>query len=225
MKSLSLARVLPVLDTGAPPKLEARPELHLVPPVEIEEYAADFMSDPLPEAPAEPVVDRWQEGYEAGVAIGLAQAQAEAQAAAHAAAQDQSASIENAIAAARAQWVTEESDRIASGVLKALGVVESEICSVAERILAKVAAHSVRQRALGQFVQAVQTLLRDGEAGIVTVHAPGDLVAALNARLGSIASLEFVAHDAAEVWVRSGPTLIETRLGSWKSDLFGGEAA
>jgi len=216
MKSLSLARVLPVLENFDAPRLEParveapRPELHIV--------AAEEEPEPaLPEAvdDGEAAQRQWQEGYEAGFAIGRAQAQAEIV--------DQDILLRDAVAAARAEWLAEESERLATGVEKALGHIEREICAVAGRVLAKLATDRMLERALSEFSGHVKTLLRDGEAGVVTVHAPADLMERLQQRLGGVGSLEFVAHDGAEVWVRSGATMIETRLGAWRSSNFGGE--
>lgn len=221
MKSLSLARVLPILENFDAPRLDAsrfetpryepppRPDLHVVP-------AEEPMFDPVSMVDAAEENQRhWQDGYEAGVAIGRAQAQSELA--------DQDVLLRDAIAAARAEWLAEESERIASGVEKALGVIEREIGAVAGRILAKLARDRQLERALADFSGHVKTLLRDGHAGVVTVHAPEDLVEQLSQRLGSVGSLEFVAHQGAEVWVRSGATMIETRLGAWRTDHFGEE--
>jgi len=215
MKSLSLARVLPVLENFDAPRLEApryeapRPDLHVV----------DF--DP-PACEPSPVIDdaeanqrHWQEGYEAGVAIGRAQAQSEAV--------DNDVLLRDAIAAARAEWIAEESARIETGVEKALGYIEGEICTVASRVLAKLASDRMLERAVNDFAGHVKSLLRDGLAGVVTIHAPHDLVGRLQERLATFGCLEFVTHDSAEVWVRSDATMIETRLEGWRSDHFGGE--
>jgi hypothetical protein len=213
MTSLSLARVLPILDSPGTSQLRlepARPELHVVAP----EYFESPEPDPEPsfeEAAPEPVEDRWQEGYEAGLALGRAQSQSEEA--------EREAAIAAAVEAARAEWIAQESERIASGVEKALGVIEGEICGVVERVLARVIEKGTRAQAMAQFADAVRALLREGEAGVVTVHAPQDLIEALQARLGSLPTLEFVAHDGTEIWVRSGPTMIETRLGAWRAGL------
>jgi hypothetical protein len=215
MKSLSLARVLPVLENFDSPRLEAprfeapRPDLHVV----------EF--DPPPYEPGPVIEDpeanqrHWQEGYEAGVAIGRAQAQAEAV--------DHDLLLQDAIAAARAEWLAEEASRIETGVEKALGYIEGEICAVAARVLTKLASDRMLERAMSDFAGHVKSLLRDGQAGVVTVHAPEDMIGRLQEKLGALGCLEFVTHDSAEVWVRSGATMIETRLEGWRSDHFGGE--
>ncbi len=219
MKSLSLARVLPVLDSfdfqhsklaRLPPLTHdtPRPELHVVDP-----------AHPWPDAPPEEdLVERdqrnFQEGYEAGVAVGRAQAQAEVV--------DHDVLLQDAVAAARAEWLRQESERIALGVERALSHLQGEICTVAARVLAQIADEAMRDRALGEFCANVATLLRDGQAGIVSIHAPTDLIGRLEARLGALATLEFVAHDSAEVWVRCGATMIETRFDAWRSDHFNG---
>jgi hypothetical protein len=215
MKSLSLARVLPVLENfDAPrreaPRLEAmRPDLHVV----------DFLQPESPLAPlhdpAEDNQQHWQEGYEAGVAVGRAQAQSELL--------DHDVMLQDAIAAARAEWLAQESERIASGVEKALGIIETEICDVAARVLSQIVTETRRREAIAEFSRNVRMLLRDGEAGVVTVHAPEDLIACLEEKLGSLGSLEFVAHESAEVWVRSGATKIETRFDAWRAEAFTGE--
>lgn len=215
MKSLSLARVLPILENFDAPRLEAprfeapRPDLHVVD----FDFPADEPSPVVDDAEANQ--QHWQDGYEAGVAIGRAQAQSEIV--------DHDILLRDAIAAARAEWIAEESTRIETGVEKALGYIEGEICAVAARVLTKLASDRMLDRAMQDFVGHVKSLLRDGLAGVVTIHAPDDLMASLKDRLSAFGCLEFVAHDSAEVWVRSGATMIETRLDGWRSDHFGGE--
>ena len=219
MKSLSLARVLPVLESFEVqhPKLAclsplsqetSRPELHVVEP-----------SLAWPEsAPVEDLVERdrrnWQDVYEAGVAVGRAQAQADVV--------DHDLLLQDAVAAARADWLAQESERIALGVERALSHLQGEICTVAARVLSQIADEAMRERALAEFSAHVATLLRDGQAGIVSIHAPADLIAQLEARLRLFATLEFIAHDSAEVWVRCGASMIETRFDAWRSDHFKG---
>jgi hypothetical protein len=229
MKSLSLVRVLPVLETFESQRREpsrtegarldalrqdlARPELRVI---DDEESVAVAKSG---EHTAEVDQRHWQEGYESGVSVGRAQAQAEML--------DQDAMLRDALAAARAQWVAQEGERIASGVEKALAFMESEICTVASRILSQITKESVRARAIAEFSSHIRSLMRDGAAGIITVHAPQDMIAcltkSLGAILGSLDSLEFSPHEDAEVWVRSGATMIEMRLGTWRTDNFSGE--
>ena len=102
-------------------------------------------------------------------------------------------------------------------------IIEGEICTVASRVLAKLASDRMLERAMNDFAGHVKSLLRDGLAGVVTIHAPHDLVGRLQERLATFGCLEFVTHDSAEVWVRSGATMIETRLEGWRSDHFSGE--
>lgn len=228
MKALSLARVLPVLETFDSQRRDAssmeasrldvlrqdlaRAELRV-----IETEDAD-MAAAQAESSAEAGQRQWQEGYEAGVSIGRAQAQAEML--------NQDATLRDSLAAARAEWVMHEGERIASGVEKALAFMQSEICTVASRILAQVACDSMRARAIAEFSVHVRSLMRDGAAGVITVHAPQDLIArlteSLQATLGSLESLEFSPNESAEVWVRSGASMIEMRLEAWRTDHFSG---
>ncbi len=229
MKFLSLASVLPVLDTFEsqrrdPSRTEAsrlealrqdlsrsdiaRPDLRIIEPDASGNVADAAAADQR----------HWQEGYEAGVSVGRAQAQAEAL--------DQDASLRDALSAARAEWVVQEGERIASGVEKALAFMEAEVCAVATRILSQITNEAMRARAIAEFSTHVRSLMRDGAAGVITVHAPQDMIASLKHGLGSVLgsldSLEFSPHDAAEVWVRSGATMIEMRLETWRTDNFGG---
>jgi hypothetical protein len=228
MKSLSLARVLPVLETFESQRREASPtealRLDLLrqdlarPELRVIEAEAAGVAAELSESSAEADQRQWQEGYEAGVSIGRAQAQAEML--------NQDALLRDALAAARAEWVAQEGDRISTGVEKALAFMESEICAVASRILAQIANESIRVRAIAEFSSYVRSLMRDGAAGVITVHAPQDLIAQLTKRLeatlGSLDSLEFRPHESAEVWVRSGASMIEMRLEAWRTDHFSG---
>ena len=215
MKTLSLARVLPVLNSFesqqfGPPRSETpRPDLHIV------ESFGEETDAPFAEDRAELDQRQWQEGYEAGVSVGRAQAQTEMF--------DQDVLLRDAVSAARAEWLAQESERIAAGVEKALGHIEGEICAVATRILAQIVCEAKRAGAVTEFTAHIRKLLRDGEAGLVTVHAPDDLVEDLAQRLGFLGVVEFVAHDGAEVWVRSGATMIEARLDQWRLDHFSEE--
>jgi len=219
MKSLSLARVLPVLDSFEShlPKLSRlpslahvtpRPELHVVEPSCSGETSTAFVDLAARDQ------GNWQEGYEAGVAVGRAQAQANIL--------DHDVLLRDAVAAARSEWISQESERIALGVERALTHLQDEICTVAMRVLSQISDEAMRERSISEFCMHVATLLRDGQAGIVTVHAPADLIGQLQARLGAFASLEFIVRDTAEVWLRSGATMIETRFAAWQCDHFKG---
>ncbi|MDB5642864.1 MAG: uncharacterized protein JWN07_2181 [Hyphomicrobiales bacterium] len=218
MKSLSLARVLPVMESFGSPRPQIarldpliqeapRPELHVVESVEPWPAAAE-------DDPAERDQHHFQEGYESGFAVGRAQAQAEII--------DHDVLLRDAVAAARAEWLGEESERIAVGVEKALAYLQGEICTVATRVLAQITSEVMRERTVSEFCASVAALLRDGKAGVVTIHAPDDLIGRLESRLASLGTLEFVAHDSAEVWVRCGATMIETRFDAWRSEHFKG---
>ncbi len=207
MKSHSLAHVLPVMES--PPAYRAEPprkDLHLVANNEPSFHGA--LEEAVCVAEEE---DRWQTGYEAGLAAARSEALEQVR--------EAEKRMAAAILAARAQWVAEEGVRLAEGLQKALAFVEGEICAGAERVLSRVVEQGLRARALSEFAAAVRLLLRDGQAGMVTIHAPADLVAVLEKRIGEHASIDFIVHDAAEVWVRSGQTMIETRLSAWQADI------
>lgn len=210
MKPMPLTHFLPVLEAPKPRQLEApRVDLHLV------------SSRPDPEPEPEPVglfaefqqpaEDPYEEGYLAG--WDAAQADAEQRRL------EEEARFEQRLADARLAWTKEQGDLIASGVQKALGAIERGICDSAERILKQVIDAALRERAVSEFADSIRQLLRDGEAGVVTIHAPLDLIEGLEGQLAGVGSIEFVENPGAEIWVRVDQTLIETRFSTWRSAL------
>ncbi|MDB5509243.1 MAG: hypothetical protein JWL93_1712 [Hyphomicrobiales bacterium] len=219
MKPMPLTHFLPVLDASAtrelaprqiePPRLPEmlRNQLHLV--------ASNVLPAPQAELEPEPA-DVAQEAYDRGFEEGRVAAAFEA-AALRA---EEEARFEERMAAAREEWCREQSGHLATGVEKALGMIEKTICEGAERVLKQVVEESLRMRAVQEFTDSITRLLRDGDAGVVTVHGPADLIEALRPHIEPLsATIEFNESDGAEVWVRVDQTLIETRLAAWRGDL------
>lgn len=206
MKPMPLTHFLPVLDAHKSRQIEApRKDLHLVPakPVRHEEALPDRRNS---EAAAYELGFReGRESFEAGEKERLA---------------GEEERFAERLASAREAWTQDQGSLIANGVVKALGVIERGICEGAERILKQVIDEAMRERAMAEFAESIGHLLRDGEAGVITVHGPADLLVALRTRLlphgGTVA---FNEHDSPEVWVRVDQTHIETRFGAWRSSL------
>ncbi|MBX9738503.1 MAG: hypothetical protein K2X62_00435 [Beijerinckiaceae bacterium] len=215
MKPMPLTHFLPVLD--ARPRQMDPPRLLELPRADLHLVANNMLPEPEPEFEMPPLTaSEYDRGYDEG------RAAAEAEAADRMAAEEArvEARIEARLAAARAEWCQQQADLLTSGVDKALTVIEASICEGAERVLRQVVEASLRARALQQFTEAVGRLLRDGEAGVVTVHGPCDLLDALRPMLEPLcATVDYNENDGAEVWVRVDQTLIETRFASWRGDL------
>lgn len=209
----NLAHLLPVMDAPSQPRSEtlfaAAPPLQLV-------AKNDFILAPVADEFGDEDVsanppDRFQDGYDTGYALGLSQGRAQVQA--EMAGKD--VAIEAYIAQARDQWTKEQAQKIGEGIAKALKIIEDEVSACVERCLQQMVDAQLRGRALQDFSLAVRDLLRFGAAGVVTVHAPRDLIMSLSDLLKDCPTLEFQESDQPQVWVRSGATLIEARLEAW----------
>jgi hypothetical protein len=213
----NLAHLLPVMDA---PSL-AKTDVSYAPPPPLQLVANnDFILAPIlneqsDEFSSETISDRFQEGYDTGYALGLSHGRSQVKA--ETAGKD--VAIEAYVAQMRSQWTAEQSQKIADGITKALKIIEAEVSVCVERCLQQMLDEQLRARALQDFSLAVRDLLRFGAAGIITVHAPDDLIHPLKALLRDCPTLEFETSDQAQVWVRSGATLIEARLDSWAKSL------
>jgi len=213
----NLAHLLPVMYA---PTLDrtglsnpSAPSLQLV--AKNEFILVPVMDDHSDDLSMETVTDRFQEGYDTGYALGLAQGRAQVQA--ETAGKD--VAIDAYVAQIRSQWTIEQSQKISDGILKALKIIEDELSACVERCLRQMVNEQMRGRAMQDFSVAVRDLLRFGAAGIVTVHAPEDLILPLKALLKDYPTVEFETSNQAQVWVRSGASLIEARLDSWANSL------
>ena len=202
MKSLPLARILPELETGnAHQSTAVRREFQLV--------QRQFPEKPVEACEPEPLAQQpergdWASGYEAGLTAARSEFAAIAA--------EREAILAEAIENARAQWIAQESSRIVAGFEKALTVVQSEICIGLEQVLSKILKDEFHARALERFSQSVRMLLRDGDCGKISIHAPKDLSELLHRQFAEIACVEIHESNEAEVWVRAGSAFIETNL-------------
>lgn len=202
MKSLPLARILPELETvNANHSTAVRREFQLVQRQTPEERIEACEPEPLAHQPER---GDWASGYEAGLTAARSEFAAIAA--------EREAVLAEAIENARAQWVAEESSRIVAGFEKALTLVQSEICIGLEQVLSKILKDEFHARALERFSQSVRMLLRDGDCGIITIHASKDLSVVLKRQFSGIACIEIQESDEAEVWVRAGHAFIESNL-------------
>ena len=210
----NLAHLLPILDSSGLTRDETSPpSLQLVASNEFLDTTPVFAQTDV--SVSHVPIDRFQEGYDTGYAIGLAQGRSQVMAE-HA---GQSVAMEAFVATARAQWTEDQSQRIADGIAKALQVIQDEISTCVEICLRDLLQDNMRAQALTEFSSRVRELCTLGDAAIVTVHAPTDLVKSLRERLHNFPSIEFQTSETAQVWVRSGATLIEARLAPWFSAL------
>jgi hypothetical protein len=206
MKPMPLTHFLPVLDAHKARQIEApRKDIHLVPakPARHEESLPDRRNSEA--AAYELGFKEGCESFEAREKERLA---------------DEEQRFAERLASEREAWTRDQGSLIANGVVKALGVIERGICEGAERILKQVIDEAMRERAMAEFAESIGHLLRDGQAGAITVHGPGDLLAELQTRLLPLGgTVEFNEQEGPEVWVRVDQTHIETRFGAWRTSL------
>ena len=149
-----------------------------------------------------------REGYEAGLAKARAQAAVESEAAGRRA------------AAERAHWVESESRQLAVKFETAFAAIAAAVCDQLAVTLRPVVFDAVVRRAIDTMAREIRALLADGEAAVVKICGPEDLIAAIGAKLQDCAArIEFLQSPDADAVAVCNQTRIETRLAAWRSRL------
>jgi hypothetical protein len=190
----------------------------------VAQFLVDFGSKPLPEVVVdvlplrEPgiseqdLAERVDEAYVRGVEEGRRAAEEEIAIRR----EDQKLATQQAIEAARAAWADEIGPHMAAQIGSAFEALQQQIADAAERVLMPFLAKAARDEALRQLRNTVDGLLANNPGISLEISGPEDLLNYIRASLpASIASASFVVTDTADVQIKAGASLIETRIAAW----------
>jgi hypothetical protein len=186
--------------------------------------APAFEFDEEPPAPTVDVDELVREAEERGFERGRGEAMAESEEASAAAAQSFDEQLQAQVEAARAQWAEEEGARLADRLDLAMTELRDMIATHTADILQALVAPAVRERMVGEVVQAIETLTRQDATMLLRVEGPADLLEAIRKALsGRVRSLDLVQAEGPDVKVIAQDTIIESQLGAWVSSHHEGE--
>lgn len=124
------------------------------------------------------------------------------------------------LAIQRERWAQQEAQQISSQIGTAIGNLESLLSESAARILASVIPEALRQNAIAEFREALDTVLSGDVSTLLKITGPEDILQALREG-GKLPEgiIEFVPSDAVEVTLVADHTRIETQFSSWAERL------
>ncbi|MBA1154726.1 hypothetical protein [Microvirga mediterraneensis] len=178
-------------------------------------------SEPSPEPPQPPIVDR-----QAEIAASIeARVRAEEREIAR-------KELEDVLAAEkirhledmneqRAIWVEQQAQQLSDQISTAVGRIEGDLSEKVANILRPFLAEAYRQQALAEFKEVLTTLLSGNDARLLNVSGPEDLLVSLQASLGNSGRLiEVTPSEHVEVSATAQDTLAQTQLSAWSARLF-----
>lgn len=191
----------------------------------VAQFLVDFGSKPAPEVvtdellvPLVPsiseaeIAERVDEAHARGIEDGRRAAEEEA----GVRLEEQALATQHEIAAARASWIDETAPQIAAEIGSAIEAMEDRIAAAVERALRPFLAQAARDEALRQLRATIAGLIATSPGITIEVSGPEDLLDAVRASLpASAAAASFVAKDTADIQIRAGTSLIETRIAAW----------
>lgn len=126
------------------------------------------------------------------------------------------ARLEDELAAARATWCAEESERLAGLIGAGFDAVEERIGEALAAILRPFVQGAARARALDELARRVRALLRAGAAGpAITITGSGDLAAALRARLADVPGIVLADGPESDLRITCDDSVLQTQLSGW----------
>lgn len=167
----------------------------------------------LPGGPdgASEVEKRITDAHALGVLEGRAAAQVENDKALAA----QAAQFERKLAAERQKWSADQGARLGEAVARTMQDLEQRLADQVARVLKPFLAERIQKKAAENLALCLNGMLSKGEYAKVTISGPGDLLSAVEAKLGTFDGISFVTTEGADVIVSADETILETRIGAW----------
>ncbi|EAU41775.1 flagellar motor protein [Fulvimarina pelagi HTCC2506] len=163
--------------------------------------------------------------YDEGRSEALAEAEADREAAIEAAVEEERTAAEerqkSAIEAARAEWAEAEGERLAAALADQTARLSEAMRKTLSSILKPLAINTRQRQSIDELVQSIGMLSFDGKAISVKASGPADLLDRLETALGDRAAhVTFhPSDDRSEVKIEIGQTVLQSRLGEWRSAL------
>jgi hypothetical protein len=181
--------------------------------------AAKAAPDPVPE-PVQPVVDRQAELLRTVEAKVRAEERESARLALEEALAAEKARFDREMQAERESWVDQQALQITTQLLEGLGRIEAFLSERVASILRPFVSDAMRQKTLEELEEALATVLSGGEARLLKICGPEDLLLSMKDRMGSHGdAIEFCPGGHVEVSVVARDTTLQTQLDSWSSRL------
>jgi hypothetical protein len=147
---------------------------------------------------------------------GRATAAAEAEEALAARLREAEHAVEGRIAAARADWVAQESARLAGRLEAALREIDSVLTDAVARILKPFLVERVRAEAVETLAATIADVVRHRDGARVEIAGAADLTAAVAERIGALGiGADVREAEGCDVRVSIGLTALETSLAAW----------
>lgn len=186
-------------------------------------FLTDFGKDLAPEIiPDAPLIhvglgeSIWAERVDEAYARGIEEARQAAETEAAARLEQQNATLELRLVAARKAWADEAGPRIATQITDAVGSMEDRIAAAVERVLKPFLAQAARDNAVARLREIMQDLIAGNPAMSVEVTGPEDLLAAVRASLAeSIPNATYAVNDTMDIQIKAGASVLETRIAAW----------
>jgi hypothetical protein len=129
-------------------------------------------------------------------------------------------SIDAEVVKARAKWVEEEAEKLASAHRAAIENFETRCAQAVANILRPFLQNLVIGRVTDSLVENLDVLFAARTQAVFEVCGPEDMLDALRERFAARdASVVFKPDDSIDIRVRVDDTIIETQLGAWMKAL------
>ncbi len=139
--------------------------------------------------------------------------------------------IEEAIASERARWedelsvqrkiwVEQEAAQLSTQMVEALMRIETILADRVANILRPFVSEAFHKQSISELKDILTTLLIRGEARLMEITGPEDVLQALKANLGAHkGTIEFISGDHVEISVAAHDTTVQTQLDPWATRL------
>ena len=166
-----------------------------------------------------------QAAYEQGRTEALEEAAADRDAAIEAALEEERTAADQrqaeALEAARAEWAESEGNRLAEALAAQTERLGDAMRTTLSSILKPLAINTRQRQAIDELARSIALLAYDGQAISITAIGSADLLGHLETALGERAShVTFKPQDGTtDVKIEIGQTVLQSRLGEWRSAL------
>ena len=128
--------------------------------------------------------------------------------------------LDGEVAKARAKWVVEEGERLASAHRAAFDDFETRCAQAVANILRPFATRLVIARVTESLVENLEVLFAGRSKALFEISGPAELLDALREKFADRdAAVVYRPNDRIDVRVTAGDTVIETQLGAWMKAL------
>lgn len=120
------------------------------------------------------------------------------------------------LAAERAKWTQDESDKLAGTIGAAFAEIEANIADCVARVLRAFLIDRLRRKVVDELAENIGVLLGGKEHPVIEISGAEDLVAALREKLSVLsAAIEFSPNHSSDVKVVVDQTIINSRIEAW----------